>query len=254
MRSDELQNRGVSTIIFDGDNTLFECGKYYLDAERAFGDAMRRKHGVKAVLASKILADLDVTSTKLDEGFSRKRYPRSFRAASYAMDAIFGCTIDYELAEQMNFIAEAVFEAPYTLYPGVWTSLMRYKNHGWRLILITKGDQEVQRRKIVVNHLDKIFEAEDIYIVEKKSESILEDILYKAGIDTEHTYMVGDSMKDDIGPALALGLTTIHIDSRNSKWGYEDIEHTPHHILRSVARLPSVLRVNQASKYATIGT
>ena len=246
--------RDNATLIFDGDNTLFECGKYYLDAERMFGAAMHLKHGVNAVLASKILADLDVTSTKLDEGFSRKRYPRSFRAASYAMDVIFGCDIDYVLAEQMTLIAENVFKAPYTLYPGVRSTLMGYKEQGWRLILITKGDYKVQRRKIEINGLDKIFEEENIFIVEKKNVNVLADIIAQTNTYTESAYMIGDSMKDDIGPALALGMTTIHIDSRNSKWGYEDVEHTPHHILRSVTHLPSVLTAPKASKYATIGT
>lgn len=234
-------------LFFDGDNTLFECARYYLDAERAFGRAMHKIHGIDPVLASKILCDIDVTCTKLDEGFSRLRYPRSFRAASLAIDAIYGTNVDHVAAEHMSGIGEAVFDAPYPLYPGVMKMLKAYKKYGWEMVLITKGDRAVQQRKIDINQLEEIFEKDHIFIVEKKNINVLADIVSQLNIYTESAYMIGDSIKDDIGPALALNMTTIHIDSRNWKWAYEDAKHTPHHILRSSAHLPTIIPVH---KYA----
>jgi putative hydrolase of the HAD superfamily len=77
------------------------------------------------------------------------------------------------------------------------------------LLLITKGDLRDQQRKLAKSGLAPHFRA--VEIVTEKDEPTYAAILTRHGVRPEEFLMVGNSLKSDILPVLALGGSGVHI-------------------------------------------
>jgi len=85
-----------------------------------------------------------------------------------------------------------------------------------KLILLTKGDQKIQEMKIRVTNCKKWF-GNELYIVPDKKEKRIDKIV--GDKDKNKIWMVGNSIKSDINPALRAGISAIYIPSK--VWKYE---------------------------------
>jgi putative hydrolase of the HAD superfamily len=77
------------------------------------------------------------------------------------------------------------------------------------LILVTKGALEEQSEKIERSGLKEYFAATEI-VAEKHSEAYLA-LVKKHGLVRESTWMIGNSPRSDINPALAAGLHAVFV-------------------------------------------
>ncbi|HEY1794348.1 MAG TPA: HAD family hydrolase [Opitutaceae bacterium] len=89
------------------------------------------------------------------------------------------------------------------------------------LLLITKGDLRDQERKLAKSGIAPLFRA--VEIVSEKDEGTYRRILARHGIAPSAFVMVGNSVKSDILPVLALGGSGIHIPYRIT-WGHEEAQ------------------------------
>jgi putative hydrolase of the HAD superfamily len=90
-----------------------------------------------------------------------------------------------------------------------------------RLLLVTKGDLRDQERKLAKSGLAERFSA--VEIVSEKDSATYGRIFRKHGIDPSRFLMVGNSVKSDILPILALGGSGVHVPYRIT-WGHEEAE------------------------------
>jgi putative hydrolase of the HAD superfamily len=105
------------------------------------------------------------------------------------------------------------------------------------LLLLTKGDEQEQRGKIDVSGLAAFFRR--IVIVREKTPEVYADLVAAEGLDPQRTWMIGNSVKSDIAPALAVGLGAVFIPNVNT-WALE------HDVLdESAARLVQVERFSE---------
>ncbi len=220
------------TLVFDLDNTLCMCGTYYRKAHEAFVALAHRETGIAPELCLEVLTGLDLTATKMPNGWGTWRMPAAYAASMQALHRLAGkhCTVAVETDAAQ--IAEQVFNAPYTLYPGARETLHHYSEGGWQLLLVTKGDPELQERKIARHCLNDLFDG--VHVVPRKSETILSSLLAAHDVDRSNSWSIGDSPKDDIGPALACGLRTIEIGDGGDRWAYENTDHFAHHRVNAV--------------------
>jgi len=98
----------------------------------------------------------------------------------------------------------AVDPRPMENAPGVLCRLAE----GAKLVLFSGGDDEVQRRKLAKASLARYFDGR-IHVVPQKSKGALRHLLKEEGLDPRETWMVGNSPRFDINPALELGLNCI---------------------------------------------
>lgn len=85
------------------------------------------------------------------------------------------------------------------------------------LILLTKGDERVQRMKIEATQAWRYFRVDAINIVEKKD---VETLMHAVGSrDKDSVWHVGNSVRSDVKPALDAGLKVIYIPCET--WAYE---------------------------------
>ena len=113
----------------------------------------------------------------------------------------------------------------------------------YRLLLITKGELHHQERKIAESGLAAHFHA--VEIVSEKNGPAYERVLRRHGVAWEEFVMVGNSLKSDILPVLALGGAGVHVPYHIT-WQHEHVEDAPDDLPRfrrigSLAELPPVL-------------
>jgi putative hydrolase of the HAD superfamily len=116
------------------------------------------------------------------------------------------------------------------------------------LLLITKGDLRDQRRKVAKSGLAAHFRA--IEIVPEKDEAVYAEILRRHGIAPAEFLMVGNSLKSDILPVLALGGAGVHVPYHLT-WQHERAETPPaaegrFFTLETLAGLPALLAGGRA--------
>ncbi len=113
-----------------------------------------------------------------------------------------------ELHAQITSFAHLVLDHPIEFLPEVPQTL-QYLSGRHRLILVTKGALEEQSGKIERSGLKEYFAATEI-VAEKHSEAYLA-LVKKYGLACESTWMIGNSPRSDINPALAAGLHAVFV-------------------------------------------
>ena len=98
---------------------------------------------------------------------------------------------------------------------------LKYLGERHHLILMTKGHPAEQSGKIERSGLKEYFSA--IEIVAEKDESTYRSAIAKYALATDVTWMIGNSPKSDINPALAAGLHAVFIP-HNDTWVLEHEE------------------------------
>ena len=92
------------------------------------------------------------------------------------------------------------------------------------LLLITKGDLRDQQRKLAKSGLAPHFH--HIEIVSEKDEATYREILHRQGVAPAEFLMVGNSIKSDVLPVLAIGGSAVHVPYP-LLWPLERVAETP---------------------------
>lgn|SRR5487761_20485 len=209
------------TLIFDGDDTLWYTMPLYRAAKNRFYREMT-KEGFRRTSVAKFFEDRDVKNVER-LGFSTKRFETSMletysafcRAQNKATDPMVATKI-YEIASHVARGKPIVIKSAVSIL----TALRR----NYRLFLLTKGERAIQKRRISASGLAHFFER--VVIVPHKSQTVLKTIVKKYKCPEKRTWVVGNSIKSDINPALNAGLRAIWIPYRT--WAYEE-DKEPHH-------------------------
>ncbi len=112
------------------------------------------------------------------------------------------------LHQTIRGIAHAIAEHPIEVLPGVPETLA-YLAGRHHLILMTKGDFAEQSGKVERSGLKEYFAA--VEIVAEKDAPTYREVVAKYDLAAEFTWMVGNSPKSDVNPALAAGLNAVFV-------------------------------------------
>nr|MBA3912457.1 HAD family hydrolase [Terriglobales bacterium] len=117
-----------------------------------------------------------------------------------------------ELHRHIHAFAHEIAAHPAEIIPGVPETL-RYLAPRHHLILTTKGAIAEQSGKIERSGLKEYFNA--IEIVAEKDVPTYRSILDKYDLDPESSWMIGNSPRSDINPALACGMSAVFVPHGN---------------------------------------
>lgn len=129
--------------------------------------------------------------------------------------------------------AQTIAEHPMEIIPGVEPTL-EYLHARHRMLVVTKGDSIEQAGKIERSGLARYFEA--IEIVSEKDAAAYRGIIDRYALDPRITWMIGNSPKSDINPALAAGINAVFVPHANT-WA---LEHETLDVAADSQRLLSV--------------
>ena len=114
-------------------------------------------------------------------------------------------------------LGREMMEHPVELLDGV-RDVLDAVAPGRQLLLITKGDLRDQERKLAKSGLARDFAG--VEIVSEKNEAAYAAVLRRHEVDPGDFLMVGNSLRSDIAPVLALGAAAVHIPYPLT-WEYE---------------------------------
>jgi putative hydrolase of the HAD superfamily len=118
-----------------------------------------------------------------------------------------------ELHAEIHRIAHAIAEHPVQLIDGVAETLA-YLAPRHHLLMVTKGDITEQSGKVERSGLRSYFSA--IEIVAEKNVSAYHAVVEKYALPLERTWMIGNSPKSDINPALSAGVNAVFVPHHNT--------------------------------------
>jgi len=212
------------TIIFDLDDTLVHCNKYFEQIVKRFTAQIVRWFAVYELHSDQIRhkqAEIDVANVNA-HGFSTVHFPQSLvETYLYFSERFNRVPIEEEL-QWLERLGESVYEQKVEPYPHMNETLTELQNMGHLLALYTGGVEKIQRRKIAYLRLEKYF-AERIFIRQHKDITTFAAILHKEEYKPEQTWMVGNSLRTDMAPALDLGVNCIHVPAL-TEWDYDIVE------------------------------
>ncbi len=114
-----------------------------------------------------------------------------------------------ELHQTIWGFSHQIAQHPMELIAGVPETLDYLRRRMHHLILMTKGNFTEQTDKVERSGLRDVFAA--IEVVPEKNEAMYREITSKYGLVPEFSWMVGNSPKSDINPALAAGLHAVFV-------------------------------------------
>jgi putative hydrolase of the HAD superfamily len=209
-------------ILFNLDDTLVYCNRYFNQVTGMFVDQMTKWFVslTKEEIRQKQM-ELDLKAIE-KYGLRSERFPESFvDAYQYFCHLTGKKQKDFEM-ESLRKLGFQVFETPVEPIPYMNEALQRLKEAGHELYLHTGGDEANQQRKIAQLELTIYFEHR-IFISEHKDTTALSDILKTIDADPKITWMVGNSLRTDIVPALEMNINAIYIPAE-IEWKYNVVD------------------------------
>ena len=233
--------------IFDGDDTLWETQSLYVRAKNRFFAQMEQL-GFFRLEAEVELERIDLKNAK-DMRFSRKRFPKSMSDTYQELCLRHNKKVDESVKKRVESIGYSALEGKAKVFDGVLEVLEALRSEHLTLILATKGDQKIQKKKIDHSGLSTYFCR--IYIFPEKGQTQLKKIVKDCGLDPKDSWSIGNSIKSDINPALRIGLNAIWIPINT--WDFE--EETPVDDQRlfkasSIKEVPRILTGKILSRFA----
>jgi len=204
------------TLIIDADDTLWENNIYYEQCIAAFVELMVAQ-GFGREEAERTVETVERERIP-QVGYAPEEFTRSLVIAYQRLCESHGRPIEDEVSAGGWEIGQAVIGYPIVLLDGVAETLARLSGH-CRLLLLTKGDWEVQEGKLARSGLGHLFDR--VHIVPEKDAEVIRGLLAEYGLRPERTWMVGNSPRSDINPALKAGIGAIYVPHPNT-W---ELEH-----------------------------
>jgi len=199
-------------LLIDADDTLWENNIYFEEAFEQFVDFLKHSSMPAAEIRT-VLDEIEIANIKI-HGYGAANFARNL-AQCYERLAESEIR-DVDLRTVMSF-AERILDRPMELIDGVAETL-EYLAPRHELTLFTKGHPEEQKLKIDRSGLGVYFQ--HTAIVREKDAEAYASLARSRGLNTERTWMVGNSPKSDINPALAAGLNAVYVPHPRT-WGLE---------------------------------
>ena len=208
------------TLLIDADDTLWENNIYFEGAIGRFISFLNH-HEFSAEQVREVLNDVE-RECIVKHGYGLHSFAHAL-VDTFARLSIEPATP--ELQAQIRSLADTIADHPVQLLPEVPETL-QYLSQRHHLILMTKGAIAEQTGKVERSGLQEYFAA--IEIVAEKDPAAYADVVDKHDLEPDTTWMVGNSPKSDINPALAAGLHAIFVPHGNT-WilEHEEVNQAP---------------------------
>lgn len=205
-------------VVFDGDDTLWSTEALY-DRARQQARAEVVRAGLDGAEWESIERRIDVENVR-HLGFGTERFPTSCVQAYEAVARGRGVPVNSAVMERVRSAAKTVFSQDPPLVFGARELLEGLRARGTRLALLTKGDHDLQTRRVQRSGIADLFDV--IHIVSEKPPAAFRAVVAELEVEPKDTWSVGNSIRSDILPAVEAGLLAVWIDAH--VWEHERFE------------------------------
>jgi putative hydrolase of the HAD superfamily len=206
------------TLLIDADDTLWENNIYFERAIARFIEFLNH-HEFTPEQVREVLNDVE-RECVIKHGYGLHSFAHALVDTFERLSPV---PVTPELHRQVLSFTHQIENHPIEFLPEVPETLADLSQRH-RLILVTKGDQTEQSGKVERSGVKKYFAAMEI-VPEKKPE-IYAQLADKYDCDNARTWMIGNSPKSDINPALAAGMNAVFVPHGDT-WILEHEEVNP---------------------------
>ncbi len=217
----------ANTLLIDADDTLWENNIYFERVILKVEDLLKPL-GVDPLDFRTRLNQAEREHI-LTHGYGTVNFTRSLVRT---FETFLPPDADGWLKTEVQDMALGIRHHPLEIIEGVPETLA-YLCERHRLYLVTKGDREEQSAKIDSSRLRSYFKA--VEILGEKNTSAFRQLLEKHSLEADHTWMIGNSPRSDINPAISAGMNAVYIPHPHT-WILEHEEPVRHPRLLEVER------------------
>lgn len=224
----------ISLLAFDADDTLWHNETYFRFTEDRFCALLEP------------FADPDHLSDRLLATEQRNVHLYGYGAKGFMLSLIETALevtehrVSGETLAEILRLGKEILAQPVEVLDGA-ADVVDALAGTYRMIVVTKGDLIHQESKVARSGLAERFE--HVEVVAEKDESTYARVFGRVGVDPAEVCMVGNSVKSDVIPALALGGYAVHVPYHIT-WAME-VADAPNHPrfarIDHLAALPAVL-------------
>jgi len=188
----------IKAIIFDLDDTLYDCsGTLVVRGRRQVAKTIARLINSSEEAAYQLQLDME-------EKYGVKANIYEKIVSHYHLPG----TYAQELLEE--FVHVDISDI--TVFPDVIDTMIQLKGRGYRMVLVTSGDEEIQRKKIDVLGLNNRY-FDDIVITERNKgqskKACFQEIMKRYDLQPKEFVCVGDKIDDELTASKSLGMVTV---------------------------------------------
>ena len=227
-------------IAFDADDTLWDCQSHFEEVENHL-------YSLIAPYCEDPKHELFVTESgnMADLGYGCKAFTISIIETALR---IAGNDVSATQLKELLAHCKQLLHLPATPLPEVEETLrefriknleLREEGKGTRMVVFTKGELQDQENKLKRSGLLKYFD--DVEITSDKSQIEFLALCEHQQIHPSELLMIGNSLKSDIAPALAIGAWAIHIPFHVT-WQLEHFEDIDHERLIKIEHFSEILK------------
>jgi putative hydrolase of the HAD superfamily len=207
-----MRANGKQHLIFDADDTLWENNIYF---EQAFDEfcAYLNHSSLTPDEIRGILDDIERESNKI-HGYGAVNFGRNL---SQCYLHLAERAVEEHDLKRVSAFAHQILTQEVELMEGVAETLP-FLAEKHELTMFTKGEPAEQNRKIDLSGLRPLFA--HCQIVKEKNRDAYAQLARVRGFDLERTWMIGNSPRSDINPALQAGLRAVFVPHERT-WSLE---------------------------------
>ena len=213
----KLEN--ISVIAFDADDTLWVNEPYFREAEEKFCALLQDyvpHHTAAQELFKTEIQNLPLYGYGI-KGFMLSMVETVLRVSSN--------TVNIDVVEKAIEYGKDLLARPIELLDSV-EEVLKALQPTYRLVVATKGDLLDQERKLKKSGLEHYFH--HIEIMSDKQEKDYQKLIRHLDIRPDQFLMLGNSLKSDVLPVLAVGGHAVHIPYHIT-WDHEKVDHHIEH-------------------------
>jgi putative hydrolase of the HAD superfamily len=205
-------------LLIDADDTLWENNIYF---ERAFGEfvAFLDHSSLSPPQVRAVLDEIEEVNNKI-HGYGTLNFARNLQQCYQHLAER---AVRQEDLDAVMALARRILECPMEVIEGVPDTLQHLAGRH-HLTLFTKGHPEEQKLKFDRSGLAAFFN--QTAIVKEKDAAAYRRLVEECAFDPARTWMIGNSPKSDINPALEAGLNAVFVPHAHT-WTLERQELRP---------------------------
>lgn len=208
-----MKNQQIKVIAFDADDTLWVNETYFREAERKFATLLSNYETPNKI--EQELFQLEMKNLPY-YGYGIKGFVLSMIETALELS---NDTLPQSAIGDLLNIGKEMLDKPIELLAGVEEVL--HSLHGqYKLIVATKGDLLDQERKLEKSGLINYFH--HVEVMSEKKIPDYQKLTKHLDIAPQELLMIGNSLKSDILPLIAIGASAIHVPFHTT-WTHEQV-------------------------------
>ena len=224
----------IKVIAFDADDTLWDCQSHFEEVENHL-------YSLIAPYCENPKHELFLTESgnMADLGYGCKAFTISIIETALR---IAGNDLSATQLKELLVHCKQLLHLPATPLPEVEQTLKTLRNRlegDSKMVVFTKGELQDQENKLKRSGLLQYFD--DVEITSDKSQREFLVLCEHQQIHPSELLMIGNSLKSDIAPALAIGAWAIHIPFHVT-WQLEHFDDIDHDCLIKISHFSEILK------------